>query len=265
MPTKEVVSYLAKYGYMSAGDGGLRGALMRFQSFMGLPVTGVMDKRCEEVMKMPRCGLPDMVKPYRMGRRHKRFAVQRSRWSQTNLTYKIVRYSKKLKRDVVDRDVKEAFDLWGRHLNKTFTQKTVGLADTDLGFYVGFDLWGRHLNKTFTQKTVGLADTDLGFYVGRHSDEAPFDGPGEVYAHAFFPIFGGDIHFDESERWTSNEKGGVNFKQVVIHEVGHSIGLRHSRHANAVMYPMYKNTQDRPELTEDDLRGIRWLYRQRRT
>lgn len=75
------------------------------------------------------------------------------------MTYKIVRYSKKLKRDVVDRDVKEAFDLWGRHLNKTFTQKT-----------------------------VGLADTDLGFYVGRHSDEAPFDGPGEVYAHAFFPV-----------------------------------------------------------------------------
>ncbi|KAI4464387.1 matrix metalloproteinase [Holotrichia oblita] len=156
----------------------------------------------------------------------------RSRWSRNNLTYKIIRYSRKLKREVVDKEVKEAFDLWGRYLNKTFTQRT-----------------------------NGSVDAEIGFFLGRHNDGAPFDGPGEVLAHAFFPIFGGDIHFDESERWTSNENNGVNFKQVVTHEVGHSIGLRHSKHADAVMNPMYKSSGVTADLTNDDLKGIRWLYK----
>ena len=43
-------------------------------------------------------------------------------------------------------------------------------------------------------------------------------------AHAFFPIFGGDVHFDEEENWTVNTFEGVSLLQSAAHELGHSLG-----------------------------------------
>src|ERR1035441_4350215 len=65
-----------------------------------------------------------------------------------------------------------------------------------------------------------------------HGDAYPFDGPGGVLAHTFYPSppnpepLAGDVHFDASETWGV----GVNTDlfSVALHEAGHALGMAHS-------------------------------------
>jgi predicted Zn-dependent protease len=45
---------------------------------------------------------------------------------------------------------------------------------------------------------------------------------------------------------------------VVLHELGHSLGLDHSSDFEAVMYPSYSRSTG--TLTQDDINGIQHIY-----
>ena len=129
-----------------------------------------------------------------------------------------------------------------------------------------FDEWAKYGNLKFIQVFDPAADIIVGFGSGHHGDRYPFDGPGNILAHAYYPYemesYGGDIHFDEDENWRENSTNlidGVDFYSVALHELGHSLGLAHSPVYSSIMFPYYKGiTQG--SLDYDDVLGMYKLY-----
>lgn len=126
-----------------------------------------------------------------------------------------------------------------------------------------------------TGEVVGEIMPFQNVYSGKHGDGHDFDGPGKsnkrnVIAHAFPPMGqpsasadDGDIHMDDDERWTlSPAHDTMALASVLMHEIGHALGLAHSNHAGAVMNPTYKNvTLDNIRLHIDDMCSLSTAYR----
>ncbi|KAF4521068.1 hypothetical protein B566_EDAN012367 [Ephemera danica] len=128
-------------------------------------------------------------------------------------------------------------------------------------------VWQEKSLLNFTEVNSKDADILVHFFKGYHDDGYPFDGPGTVLAHAFFPGSGrgGDAHFDEQEKWLLiGDRGeeGTSLFNVAAHEFGHSLGLSHSSQREALMFPWYQGFNPATEFTlpPDDVNGIQQLY-----
>lgn len=104
-----------------------------------------------------------------------------SKWRRTDLTYRISKYPRKVKKSVADREIARAFKVW-----------------SDV------------TPMNFIPKKEGRVHIDIRFVVSEHGDGDPFDGPGNTLAHAYFPQYGGDAHFDDEEYWTINSYSGTS-------------------------------------------------------
>merc|ERR1712215_106095 len=204
-------------------------AVKNFQEFAGLAATGELDDETITLMSLPRCGVKDVIAP--SSGNSSKYQVQGSRWQKRSLSYRVTRYSQKMTRVQVDADVKEAFRFWSDATTLKFVKRNSGDVDIQIGFF------------TFS-----------------HGDADPFDGRGGTLAHAFFPRYGGDVHLDDSEEWSANSNRGTNFLQTMTHEIGHSLGLSHSRVSASIMAPFYRGWDSDFKLHIDDIRGIQALY-----
>ncbi|XP_043683851.1 matrix metalloproteinase-14 isoform X4 [Vespula pensylvanica] len=236
--------YLSQYGYLPSvnpANGGiiseesLSQAISEFQSLAGINITGSMNDETAYYMSLSRCGVKDKVGPSYDGR-SKRYALQGSRWRVKKLSYRISKYPAGLSRTEVDKEIAKAFNVWSQY--------------TDL---------------SFTVKSSGSVHIDIRFEIGEHGDGDPFDGRGGTLAHAYFPVYGGDAHFDDAEQWTINSYRGTNLFQVAAHEFGHSLGLSHSDVKAALMAPFYRGYEPNFNLHSDDIDGIQALYGRRTT
>ncbi|KFV45489.1 Stromelysin-1 [Tyto alba] len=201
--------------------------IREMQSFFGLEVTGELNHETLDIMKQPRCGIPDV-------RSYSTFP-QSPRWKKEDVTYRILNYTPDLLQADVEEAIAKAFQLWSSVTPLRFTRVYSGQADIMISFAAGF-----------------------------HGDFYSFDGPGGTLAHAYPPGngIGGDAHFDEDENWTKfTTYNGYNLFLVAAHELGHSLGLGHSNVFGALMYPIYmaRDTRDY-RLPQDDIDGIQALY-----
>jgi len=165
--------------------------------------------------------------------RKRRYALQGSKWRRQELTYRISQYPSRFngKRPEVDEQIAKAFGIWSQ------------VAPID-----------------FVVKREGRVHIDIRFASGDHGDGDAFDGPGNTLAHAYFPQYGGDAHFDDQEFWTIDSYAGTNIFQVAAHELGHSLGLGHSNVREALMAPFYQKYKPHFKLHLDDVLAIQALY-----
>ncbi|KFW80034.1 Interstitial collagenase, partial [Manacus vitellinus] len=211
----------------SHGENLLAAKLKEMQSFFGLRVTGKPDLDTLEMMKKPRCGLPDIGQYV--------FTAGNPKWKRNNLTYRILNYTPKMTKADVDEAIRKAISVWSNVTPLTFQR----VEDKE-------------------------ADIMISFAYRDHRDNSPFDGPNGQLAHAFQPGegIGGDVHIDEEEAWTKDGRG-YNLFIVVAHELGHSLGLSHSNDPGALMYPAYSYTDPNEFLLpQDDIDGIQAIYGQ---
>uniref|UniRef100_A0A3B5R6K1 Collagenase 3 n=1 Tax=Xiphophorus maculatus TaxID=8083 RepID=A0A3B5R6K1_XIPMA len=238
--TPDDIDYLRRFYSLRLGGTDYRGStrkirsasdmeqkVRQMQNFFGLRETGILDSNTVNVMKKPRCGVPD-VDNYS-------FYPYHPKWKNRILSdalCRIAKYTPDLSRE-----------------------------DVEKSFRLALKMWSDAAPLNFVKINHGKADIVLTFAHRAHGDFSPFDGPGGVLAHAFQPGegMGGDVHFDEDETWTT---GGQGFLfAVAAHELGHSLGLTHSRDPSAVMFPSYRHRSNKQyTLSTDDVLGIQMLY-----
>ena len=157
------MNYLKKLGYLTNAKSQQSGqpylmdqeilimAVKQFQTFGGVSETGIIDEDTMELMRTPRCGLPDVkVEDGAARTRMKRFALQGSRWKKEELTFTVGRYPSGLSRSEVDTDVEKAFNMWQQASGLTFVRK----------------------------RSWDIVDIEIRFENYYHGDEDAFDGPG---------------------------------------------------------------------------------------
>ncbi|CAO1439372.1 unnamed protein product [Diamesa hyperborea] len=232
--------FLMNYGYLSDDNSIRRSsysnakiiseAIEKYQRFYGLNITGELNKETRSTMEQPRCGVKDINL-----NEMRRYKLNDIKWNKKSLTYRVSKYTKKLKSNSVDDVFRRAFKMW-----------------SDVS-----DL-------KFTQNKKGSSDIDIKFVKGLHGDFDPFDGPGRTLAHASLPDGqSSNVHFDDDETFTDGVKKGINLLYVAAHEFGHSLGLQHSEVKSSLMFPSYSDYE--PKLHSDDIKGIQALYGKSKT
>jgi hypothetical protein len=216
-------------------DASTKAAIERFQNFAGLPRTGVVDEETARKMNMPRCA--NLDSPGGVAE----FSTSGRKWATNNLRYAFQNFTPDLTDGEIMLAVEQAFALWAAYTPLRFTRVPLAAGPEII----------------------------IRFAPGDHGDGFPFDGAGNVLAHAFFPSVPpaapqpimGDAHFDEAETWTVAVPpggGGIDLVTVAAHEFGHSLGLDHSAVSGALMAPFYGGPFRK--VASDDIAGITSLY-----
>lgn len=238
-PMSMAVNFMKRFGYLedepssSYTNNAIFNAVKEVQKFASIAQTGHIDNRTLSWMTAHRCGLPDVIKNDKLVR----YSTVGTGWQKHEITYFLTNLTSKIESYVIEEEFRRALNVWSP--------------------------WGQ---LTFTRVYDANADMVVLFATGYHGDEYPFDGEGGVLAHAFFPDLselGGDVHFDDDEKWVNDPQGstdGVDFFSVAVHELGHALGLAHSDDISSVMYPVYKHVNPGGALNPNDILSIYQLY-----
>jgi matrix metalloproteinase-20 (enamelysin) len=159
-------------------------------------------------------------------------------WETSSLTYRIANCPRALDCAEAQQAVREAIEAWDRASGLTLTEVTSG------------------------------GDIVVSWEAGDHGDGHAFDGQGGSLGHAAYPYGSGryatdgDVHLDDGENWAVGSQirrypEQIHLKTVVMHEVGHALGLDHSTRPSAMMWTTYTGIRS---LTAADITAVQAIY-----
>lgn len=232
---KEGLEYLDKYGYINL-DGKIElqevlAAIRLFQEVAGLNNDGELGPKTFRAMKWPRCALPDRFMEVDENDLPR---IAEARWGRKNLTYYIAGRDSDLSVQQWDAAIEKAFEQWSYVADLRFSR---------------------------TNSSSG-ANFILSVGSGRRDN---FDGQGGTLAWHYLPPrdgYQGQLQgkFDAAETWVVDSgKRGIYLLNVACHEIGHGLGLEHSKVQSALMAPFYSPNVTKPQRN-DDITRIQRLY-----
>ncbi|MFO0338546.1 MAG: matrixin family metalloprotease [Acidobacteriota bacterium] len=138
-----------------------------------------------------------------------------------------------------------------------------GVAQTQAEIRRALAEWSKYVAVSFSESTARSAarNIDILFATGAHGDAFPFTSGSTVLGHSFYPAnpnpepLAGDIHINDAWSWSIG--GQWDIYSVVLHEIGHSLGIGHTDTPGSVMYPYYQRSEG---LKQQDIDSIRQLY-----
>lgn len=168
------------------------------------------------------------------------YKLWRGKWLTTrNLTYSFCNFpeSPTLGRDDISSAVASAFRKWADVVQLDFRE---------------------------THDHNNEANINIKFMGPDHTKPWSFDGRMGKLAFAF-PPEDGRFYLDIQEHWTvdmaaTDDEYAVDLESVALHEIGHLIGLHHSKLRCSVMYSPMSSRQIKHHLTCDDIEGAMVLY-----
>ena len=113
---------------------------------------------------------------------------------------------------------------------------------------------------------VGKADITISFLPCYHGNSTGLDNDPnfdcrQTFAHAFYPPVG-DIHLNNEMMWSDGKDNKPSLYSIVLHELGHSLGLGHSPNPDSVMNGNFSGARafSRLSLHSDDIKEMLSSY-----
>ncbi|RHN55167.1 putative membrane-type matrix metalloproteinase-1 [Medicago truncatula] len=216
-------------------------AIKTYQQFFNLQVTGNLNTETLQKISLPRCGIPDMRYEYGFDVGSDVSFPKGNKWFPKGT--KKLTYGKKFSLDMIE-GFRNAFTRWSQTTRVLNFSETTSYDDADIkiGFY--------HIYNNDIVDDVVVGDS----FISRNLDSN---------------VKSGMIRLERSKFWVSPtttyfkkwELQEFDLETVVMHQIGHLLGLDHSSDKESIMYPLIDPLQEKKvQITDSDNQAIQQLY-----